>query len=129
MATDFQAIGSALYSALGGTAGTVYYGLAPQGQAPPYILVARQSGADEYTFTSSGVSADYLVKAVSNREWPGAEAYPRYAIAHALIQNKSLTVTGYQALRCQRTTTVEYRDQQGYWHVGGVYRIDIHGTA
>ena len=128
MATDFQAIGSALYSALGGTAGTVFYGLAPQGYATPYLLVARQSATDEYTFTSAGVSADYLVTAISDREWPGAEAYPRYATAHALLQGTQLTVTGFQALRCQRTNTVEYRDQQGYWHVGGVYRIDIWAT-
>jgi len=128
MATDFQAIGSALYSALGGTAGTAFYGLAPQGQAPPYVTLQRQSANDEYTFDGNGVSADYLVTAISNREWPGAEAYPRYATAHALLQGTQLAVTGYQALRCQRTNTVEYRDQQGYWHVGGVYRIDIWAT-
>lgn len=130
MATDFEAIGSALYSALGGTAGSVFYALAGSANPvnPPYTIVQRQNAIDEYTFTSHGVSADYLVKAVSNRTWP-SEAYTHYGSAHARIQGTALTVTGYAALRCQRINTVEYRDSDGYWHVGGVYRIDIHGTA
>lgn len=129
MATDFEAIGSALYTALGGTAGTVYNGLAPQGTAPPYTVFSRQDALDEYTFTSNAVSADYVVKAISNRTWPSSEAYGIYATKHALLQDAALTVTGYTALRCRRQTTLEYRDADGYWHVGGVYRIDIHGTA
>lgn len=121
-----MAIGSALYSALGGTAGTVYYGLAPQGQQPPYLVFERSTATDEYVFGTAdyGVSAEYVVKAVSNRRWPD-EAEVRYTAAHALIQNKALTVTGYTALRCQRRVTLEYRDPDGYWHVGGVYRVEV----
>lgn len=128
MATDFEALGSAIYTALGGTAGTVYYGLAPQGTNPPYTLVMRQGALDEYTFTSHGVSADYTVKAVSDRYWP-SQAYSMYSVKHTLMQDAALTVTGYTSLRCRRQTTLEYQDGDGYWHVGGVYRIDIHGTV
>lgn len=133
MATDFEAIGSALYSALGGTAGTVFYGLAPQGSGgaavqPPYVLVNRQSAQDEYTFDNAGLNSEYVIKAVTDAYWPGP-AYTRYATAHGSVQDAALTVTGYDALRCRRVSTLEYRDRDGYWHVGGVYRIDIWGTA
>jgi hypothetical protein len=128
MATDFEALGSALYTALGGTAGTVYYALAPQDTPPPYVVFARDSAQDEYMFGADLViDATYVVKAVSNRQWPH-EAYARYDTAHTLIQNKALSVTGYTALRCVRQVTLEYQDSERYWHVGGVYRIEIDKT-
>lgn len=129
MANDFTALGSALASHLG-TAGTVpaYYALAPQGQQPPYCIIQRQAAVDEYTFTDGGVSTDYVVKVVSNRNWPG-EAYQVYGHIHDAMQDAPLSVTGFQLLRCRRRSTVEYRESSGYWHVGGLYAIHIWGTA
>ena len=126
MANDFTAIGSALYSALGGTAATpaVYYAFAPQGSTPPYVVVQRQSAIDERNWTSHFVSADYVIKAVSDRQWP-AEAWQAYGSAHATIDEKHLTVSGYTAMRCERIATVEYIDPERFWHVGGIYRIEI----
>lgn len=129
MATDFEAIGSALYTALGGTAGTVYYSLAPQQTAPPYIIVARDSGSDDYAFGGDTVTdTTYVIKAVSNRQWPTSEAYGLYADAHAKVQNVALSMTGYTALRCVRQVTLEYQDTDRYWHVGGVYRVEVDKT-
>lgn len=126
--SDFSAIASALYSKLGGTAGTVYYALAPvqAGSASvPYVIFERSSGSDEYWFAGAHhVRTEYVVKAVSNRQWP-SEAQDMYEDAHAKIQQQGLSVTGYNALRCERTATLEYRDPDGYWHVGGVYRIEV----
>jgi hypothetical protein len=125
MANDFAALGSALYARLG-TAGTVgvYYALAPQGGTPPYCIIQRQAGVDEYTFTDGGVSTDYVVKIVSNRQWPN-EAYQVYTHIHDALQDAPLTVTGFQLLRCRRRSTIEYREPEGFWHVGGIYRIDL----
>ena len=81
------------------------------------------SGSDEYTFTSGGVGADYMVKVISNRQWPG-EAYAAYGSVHAVLQGKQLSMTGYTALRCERRTTIEYQDNDRFWHVGGIYRIE-----
>lgn len=123
--SDFSALGSALYSKLGGTAGTVYYGLAPQQTAPPYLIMERSAASDEYWFAGGHhARAEYVVKAVSNRTWP-SQAQDLYQAAHAKIQRQGLSVTGYNALRCERTATLEYRDPDGYWHVGGVYRIEV----
>lgn len=129
MANDFTAFGSALYSALGGGTASpaVYYAMAPQGSTPPYVIVQRQSALDERTFTGQGVSADYVVKVISNRQWPN-EAWNAYGTVHATLDSKQLNITGYTALRCERRSTIEYLDPERFWHVGGVYRIDAWAT-
>lgn len=123
---DFVALGSAIYKACDNASTVpVYYGLAPQSSACPYIVINRQSAIDEYTFNSQGVSTDYQVKVVSDRGWP-MQAATLYDALHNVLQGKVLTVAGYAALRCERTSTIEYRDADGFWHVGGLYRVDVH---
>lgn len=127
--SDFAAIGSALYSRLGtALGGSVYYALGPQNATSyPCVIMQRQAAVDGYTFgaaNNADVSADYAVKAVGYGLWP-TSLYALYGSAHARVNQVALTVTGWTALRCERRSTFEYRDQDGYWHVGGVYRIDI----
>lgn len=124
--SDTVLLGSAVVNAVASaTSVPAYYGLVPQGSAFPAITVNRQDAFDEYTFDSHTVNADYLVKALSNRNYP-YEAAAIYDTVHSGINNKQLVVTGFQALRFLRTTTVEYRDTEGYWHVGGIYRVVVH---
>lgn len=129
MANDQAAFGSAIYSALGGTAASpaVYYALAPQGTEPPYVIFQRQAGVDEYTFTSQTVNTEYVVKVVSNRNWP-TEARAAYGTVHNTFQNAALSMTGFTLLRCERVSTIEYIDPDRYWHVGGIYRIEAQAT-
>lgn len=125
---DFTAFGSAIYVACDNASTVpVYYGVAPQGAACPYIVINRQAAIDEYTFTSSSISADYQVKVVSDRAWP-TQAATLYDALHTGIQGRALTITGYSALRCERESTIEYRDSGGFWHVGGLYRIEAGKT-
>lgn len=121
--SDFVTIGSALYAACG-TALPVYYGLAPQGSATPYVVINRQAAIDEYTWSSAIVSADYQVQVVSDRTWP-TQAATAYDALHDVINGTALTLASGTALRCERTSTLEYRDPDGFWHVGGLYRIDV----
>lgn len=136
---DFAAMGSALYGRLGTvtytyqTHGTVtttgtlpaYDTVALQGTAVPYVIYQLQDSLDMYTFgTVSGESADYLVKVVSNRQTPSAQAYAIYDAAHNALQDAPLTIAGGYPLRVRRISRVQYRDTDGYWHVGGVYRCD-----
>lgn len=123
---DLTAIGSALYTACDNASTVpVYYAQVPQGSALPAIVFNRQVAIDEYTFTSDGVSADYQIKVISDRKYPHVAA-AAYDALHDALNGTVLTVTGYTALRCERRSTLEYQDSGGYWHVGGLYRVDVH---
>lgn len=122
---DLVAMGSAIYTMLDNASTVpVHYALAPQGSACPYVVVQRQSGRDDYSFTGRMISADYVVRVVSDRNWP-TQAATIYDTLHASIQDGLGTVTGLKTLRFRRTSTIEYRDGDGYWHVGGLYRVDM----
>lgn len=146
MTNSFSALGSALYSRLGtvsytyntngtatatGTLGT-YYALAPQNTNPPYVIVQMASALDDYTFGTAtnkhGESMDYIVKVISDRYGPTAQAYGIYGQVHDALQDAPLSVAGNQLLRCRRTSRIEYMDSEKYWHVGGLYRIDVWET-
>ena len=125
MANDYTALGSAIYSLLSGAATvSIYNQRAPQGGTPPYGIFNRQSAIDERTFNTAGISSDYVLKAVSNRVWPG-EAKEVYQGLHSIMQDGALSVSGFVLLRNQRGSTFEYQDADGFWHVGGLYRIEI----
>ncbi len=129
MANDIAAFGSALYGHLDNAATVpVYMALAPQGSTPPYCVMQRMAANDSYTFTSHEVKSRYAVKVVSNRQWAG-EAINIYSHIHEAMQNANLSITGFQLLRCERETTIEYIDPDRYWHVGGVYRIEAQATS
>lgn len=118
-------VGSAIYAVLG--AGTVpcHFALAPQGSALPYgILQPQNPGVDEYTFDGHGVSGDWVVKAVSDREWPG-EASGLFTYLDGLMQDAGLSVAGWSVLRCRRVSSLLYQDNKRFWHAGGVYRVDL----
>lgn len=142
MTNSFSAIGSALYSRLGTVSytytgnGTVpitstlgtYYALAPQNPTtnPPYVIVQMASALDDYAFGDyHSESMDYIVKVVSDRMWPTAQAYGIYGQTHDALQDAPLTVAGNQLMRCRRTSRIEYMDNEKYWHVGGLYRLDV----
>lgn len=129
MTNHILALGSALYSRLN-SQGTVdiFYGLAPQGQATPYCIIQTQSsGVDDYVFgstDSSSVSCLYTVKIVDNSNWP-TNGWSIYQHIDTALQGFNLSVTGYSTLRCNRESSIEYRDEQKFWHVGSLFRIDL----
>ena len=131
----FSVIGSAVASYLGSAMGTamgtamgsvaVYQDLAPQGSQPPYVVYSFQSGPDVYTWDGEEAQTEYQIKAVSNREY-STEATRVYARVHEVFQDAPLvTPSGVSLLRCRRTASVKYQDPKRFWHVGGIYRIDV----
>jgi hypothetical protein len=126
MATDYEALGSAIHSRIGALAGSqVYRDLAVEKTPPPYIVWGRVSSGDEYAFgTVTFLSAEYYVKAVTNRTWDG-DTYGAYGSAHALMQDAPLSVSGYRVLEVRRMNTFDYMDRDNYWHVGGNYKISL----
>ncbi|NJN84431.1 MAG: DUF3168 domain-containing protein [Caldilineaceae bacterium] len=124
---DHAAMGSAVYSALSGGTVSVYDTMADQGGTPPYAIVQLQAAVADYSFTDDRMAADYTVKVVSNRRWPG-EARLVYGHLHNLMQDAALSVTGYTLIRCRRRSLVEYRDSDDYWHSGGIYAVEFIAT-
>lgn len=140
MAHDLDVIGSALYARLGTvqytyvTNGTVtttgtlglWETLGPQDSNVPFVVFQYQAGPEDYAFGDGwhAISADYAVKAVSNRTYP-IQTRQIYGVTHAHLQDAPISVSGYATMRVRRNSMFEYRDPQGYWHSGGVYRIDI----
>lgn len=114
--------GTAQYS---GSVG-VFNTLSIQQTATPYVIFQLQSGIDDYSFAGDREeSFDYVVKAVSVKNSPSQEANPIFATADAALQDAPLSVAGYSVMRVRRTSRIRYRDGSGYWHVGGIFRIDI----
>lgn len=144
MADSLPALGSAIYSRLGtivytypagsGTAlvtGTLptFNTMATQGLLPPYVIFQLQSSIDGYAWGNhEEESNDFVVKTVSFRSFLAQEAYPVYGTIHAALQDAPLTVTGFRVMKVRRTSRIQYRDGQSYWHVGGIYRLDLVDT-
>jgi hypothetical protein len=121
---DLASLGSAFYNLVNTASGTVpaYYALAPQGSTRPYVIVQRQSAVDKYTFDSRGIEAIYQVRAVSDKQWP-AQAQTVFDATHSGVQGGTMTVAGFTAILCRRESTFEYRETDGFWNVGGLYRV------
>ena len=126
MLHPFATIGSALATRLGSAATIpVYQDLSVQGSAPPYAVYSYQTGVDLYTWDGSETQAEYQVKVVSNRE-NSAEATLLYTSLHTALQDAPLSMPGgVSLLRCRRVTPIKYQDARRFWHVGGIYRVDI----
>lgn len=122
---DLLLVGSALHSYLN-TQGTIttYYGKAPQSATVPYCLIYFVTSNDEYTFNDYGSSGDYQLKVISNKNLP-EEAIRLYGSQHELMQNASLSISGFTLHRVRRESTFCYEDSTHFWNVGGLYSIDI----
>lgn len=139
-----KALDTALYSKLNTDAGTamgtvtgslnnlgatgVYRMLAPQTATMPFVVFAEQSGADSWTFTARDhKSLLYLVKAVGSGHSAAAVSGMNDRF-DTLLNDASLTLTGWTLKRCRRESDVEYVTEDNgilYQHVGGLFRIDI----
>lgn len=122
-----EALGSAVYSRLNGQATvSIYDTLAPPGSVPPYGIWQLQAAVDTYMFADAGefLAADVVVKVVSNHHW-ATEATRIYDHIHNAMQDAPLAVTGYNLIRCRRASLIRFRDPDEYWHVGGLYTVEI----
>lgn len=122
---DLLHVGSALYNHIKNN-GTIecYYHKAKQSASVPYCLVYFMTGNDDYTFNDNGLNADYVVKVISDKNFP-EEAIRLYGDIHEFVQDASLTIPGYSVLRVRRESILQYEDQMHFWNVGGLYNFDI----
>lgn len=137
-----QAIDTALIAKLAGDAtltglapGGVYREVAPQGVEEPFVIVQQMTHEDQYLLRrqSAFESVLYLVKAVQ-QSMSGSGAQAAADRIHTLLQNGSLTITGYTLTllqREERIATVEIDEDRDlrYQHRGGLYRLIAEPTA
>ena len=106
--------------------GGVFNGLAPQGTEPPFVVFQAMSKVDDYfSYTGRGGAAVYLVKAIDRSIWPKGAGDIDTQI-DSVMQDVSLSITGYSLLMCRRESDLYLvEDQAGmvYQHIGGLYRI------
>lgn len=101
-----------------------YYSKAPLTVKPPFGIIDFNNGSDDYTFTDNGLESTYQIKVISDQTFP-FEAASLYADVHTLIQDAPLTFSDFYLMQCRRTSPIQYQDPQGFWHIGGIYEIDI----
>ena len=137
-----QAIDTALIAKLAGDAtltglapGGVFREVAPQGVDEPFIIVQQMTHEDQYLLRRQAAfeSVLYLVKVVQqSMSASGVQAAADRI--QALLQNGSLTITGYTLTllqREERIATVEIDEDRDlrYQHRGGLYRLIAEPTA
>lgn len=131
MVTEWNALGSAIYSRLSSATGsgtvTIYQDLAPEGTQAPYLIFQRMVGTDERTFNTKHISSRYMVKAISNQPW-ATEAERTYAIYEPYMDDAPLSITGYTLIRCRRTGPIHYQDPEMFWHCGGEFEVEVEKT-
>jgi len=118
------ATGSALHSLLA-TNGTVsvYQAVIPDDASLPCIVWDRGADEDRYGFSHDENAAEYQIKVVDDAEWPGRAQQIYGNHLHGIVQGASLSVSGFTTVEVRRSSTLDYRDPDGFWHVGGLYRI------
>lgn len=122
--TSVLSLGSAVYNTVASGTLPAFYHLAPQSQNPPYAEVILLSGIDDYTFDDKGFNASFLVKVISDRQFP-LEAIQAYDTVHGILQDASISFTGYSVIRIRRESIVNYQDNERFWHVGGNYNFEV----
>lgn len=119
---DYLASGTALISALGGTA--IYDTQAPLDTAKPYLIYNYQGGGDTNFIPRAAVDVTYQVKAVSEDQ---GEANALADLVRQRLHDAELSLASpWTAYRCQHTTGFKFLENDGrkqIYHAGGLYRI------
>ena len=106
--------------------GGVFNSFAHPSVSTPYVVFQAFSKVDEYwAFTKRGAQAVYMVKAVSESPWP-KEAAAIDTQIDALLQDATLTITGFGLVTCRRESDFYLPEEVGgkvYQHQGGLYRV------
>lgn len=117
--------GSALTAEIGGT--RLYLEQAPQDVALPYVHIQRLTARDTNDSPRRNRRHIYLVKAITEDDVDKAEAIDDEI--DALLQDATLTVTGWGVYWCRRMTDVQYREGgpggATYHHRGAQYEIRL----
>ncbi len=110
-----------------GAANNVFHRVAPANAVPPYIVLHRQAGTDEWAFAGAALEHDlWTVKAIC-RGTASTAADEIAAAITAALNDAPITVTGYALLQLRRVSKVDYgerSDGEQWHHVGAIFKLD-----
>lgn len=111
-----------------GAANGVFHRRAPRGAVPPYLVLHRQAGTDNWSFAGQPLERElWTVKAIGR----GSSSAPADELAKQVtlaLNDAPITVAGYAVLNLRRESKLDYAETDGenqYHHVGGIFRVDI----
>lgn len=111
-----------------GAANNVFHRVAPANAVPPYIVLHRQAGTDDWTFAGPALEHDlWTVKAIC-RGTSSTAADEIAAAVNATLNDAPIAVTGYALLLLRRVSKVDYgerADGESWHHVGGIFKVDV----
>lgn len=106
--------------------GAIYYRKAPRSAHTPYVIINKQSGADQPLFAGASITYEgWLIKAVDRNTSP-SKAEDIAEQIHAAINGKILNLDGGGIAAVNRQSHVDYEEADGdeaYQNVGAVYRV------
>jgi hypothetical protein len=115
-----------LHAPPSGYSKSIYYQLAPETAAPPFVIFSQQSGTPVYAFSERAYDNDlWLVKAV-DRGGSADVADDIHARLDDLLTDGALSISGRDQLYLRRESDVEYSETVGgdrYIHVGSLFRV------
>jgi hypothetical protein len=110
--------------------GGIYRDIAPQKAATPFIIVSQMAHEDQYQLGAQAFEhVRYIVKAV-DQSTTGSAAQTAASRIHTILQDSTLTATGYGSLLVQREERIAYvepeDDSDRRWqHRGGMYYVMV----
>ena len=109
----------------------VFRGVAPEEQASPFITFSRSTGAPEYVLgaTPNAVleAHTYTIKAVV-RGTNGGDLANQISDRNDYVLRSGITLGQGVLLLCRKSSDVDYSEIEAgvtFWHVGGVYEIEV----
>jgi len=111
-----------------GAPNNVFHRVAPRAAVPPFIVLHRQAGTDNWTFSGAPLERDvWTVKAICR----GSSSAPADELAKQItlaLNDAPITVDGYAVLYLRRESKIDFAETDGadqFHHCGGVFRVDV----
>ena len=111
-----------------GAPGGVFHRRAPRAAVPPFVVLHRQAGTDNWTFSGAPLERDvWTVKAICR----GSSSAPADELAKQItlaLNDAPITVDGYAVLYLRRESRIDFGEVDGadqYHHCGGLWVVVV----
>jgi hypothetical protein len=105
---------------------SIYYGIAPEGAAYPFVIFNKQASTPYYALSERVLDNDvWLIKGVDRSS--GADVVDAIASRlDALLTDGTISISGHTQLYLRRESDVDYSEESDgvvFRHAGSLYRL------